>query len=312
MHSYAVLFPGQGSQSEEMGRQAYECYSEARTLFDAADAQLGYSLSSLCFHGSTDELHDTVVTQPAVFVTSLALWGVIESRSRIQVSHFAGHSLGQLTATVASGSLDFGSGLQLVRERGALMKMAGQESPGGMVAILGSETETVSDICHQVREDTGQVLQIANHNAPGQIVISGDEDALLRASELALSLGAKKAVRLPVSIAAHSPKMAIAAERFREVVGAAQFRDPAVPIVDNVTARPLMKGEDIADSLVQQLTHPVHWVTSIQAMTGAGVKSFLEVGPGNVLTSLLKRIDRGVSRASISGVEDIESLIGGD
>ena len=272
----------------------------------------GFSLSSLCFYGSEAELEDTAVTQPAVFVTSLALWSVIESRASIQVSHFAGHSLGQLTATVASGALDFKAGLQLVRQRGTLMKAAGQESPGGMVAILGSTDETVNEICSHVREDTGQVLQIANHNAPGQMVLSGDEDALSRASELALSAGAKKVVRLPVSIAAHSPKMATAAERFRDVVEATRFHDANLPVVDNVTARPLLKGEEIAESLVQQLTQPVRWVSSIQAMTGAGVSSFLEVGPGNVLTSLMKRIDRSVSRTSVSGVEGVEALIGGN
>jgi [acyl-carrier-protein] S-malonyltransferase len=307
MSHTAFLFPGQGSQYVGMGQDLYEAYPEARAIFDQADDILGLALLELCFNGPEERLSDTINTQPAIFATSVALLRALTSNKLPVPGFVAGHSLGEYSALLAAGAMDFVSGLQLVRERGRLMKEAGQRSPGGMAAVLGLETEVVDQVCRQAREETGGVIQVANYNSPGQIVISGDFRTRDVAVELAQAEGAKKVVPLAVSIAAHSPLMRCIADEFRQAVEAVEFRSPAVPVVANVSATPLEGVDAIREELVQQLTSPVRWVESVQYMIGQGVAEFVEIGPKDVLTKLMRRIDRSVQAMSVEDVATVDS-----
>ena len=307
MSRLAFIFPGQGSQYVGMGRDVYETYPVARAVFDEADAELGFPLSELCFAGPKEALNDTFNTQPAIFVTSVALWRVIQPRHS-DAAFFAGHSLGEYSALVAAGALDFVAGLRLVRERGRLMKAAGEQGRGGMAAVLGLDAPTLDRICDQAREATGGVVQAANYNSPGQIVISGDEEALAEAMARAKAAGARRVVRLAVSIAAHSPLMSSAIVPFRQAVEGTPFRTPGTSVVGNVTARPLASVGEIVSELVQQLTAPVRWTESVQWMIAQGVDTFVEVGPGKVLTGLVRRIDRSVRTINVKDVADIRAF----
>ena len=302
MSQTAFLFPGQGSQYVGMGQDLSEAYPEVRAIFDQADKVMGFALSDLCFNGPEEALNDTINTQPAIFVISVALLRALES-SRLQAPSFvAGHSLGEYLALVAAGAMDFAAGLQLVRERGRLMKEAGQRSPGGMAAVLGLEAEVVDQVCRQAREETGGVIQVANYNSPGQIVISGDFRTRGVAIELAKAERAKRVVPLAVSIAAHSPLMECIVDEFRQAVEATEFRMPTVPVVANVSAASLKSVEAIREELVQQLTSPVRWVESVRYMIGQGVTEFVEIGPKDVLTKLMRRIDKSVQATSVGDV----------
>jgi [acyl-carrier-protein] S-malonyltransferase len=307
MIQIAFLFPGQGSQYVGMGQGLSEAYPEAGATFDQADKVLGFALSDLCFKGPEEALNDTINTQPAIFVISVALLRALES-SRLQAPSFvAGHSLGEYSALVAAGAMDFAAGLQLVRERGRLMKEAGERSPGGMAAVLGLEAEVVDQVCRQAREETGGVIQVANYNSPGQIVISGDFRARDVAIELAKAKGAKRVVPLAVSIAAHSPLMECIVDEFRQAVEATEFRMPTLPVVANVSAASLEGVEAIREELVQQLTSPVRWVESVRYMIGQGVTEFVEIGPKDVLKKLMRRIDKSVQATSVGDVTAADS-----
>ena len=307
MNKTAFLFPGQGSQYMGMGQDLYDAYPEARATFDQADKVLGFALSELCFNGPEATLKDTINTQPAIFVTSVALLRALESNGLQAPGFVAGHSLGEYSALVAAGAMDFAAGLQLVRERGRLMKEAGERSSGGMAAVLGLEEETVNEVCRQARKETGGVIQVANYNSPGQIVISGDFRTRDVAIELAKAEGAKKVVPLAVSIASHSPLMECIVDEFRWAVEAVEFRRPTVPVVANVSAAPLESVKAIREELVQQLTSPVRWVESVRYMIGQGVTQFVEIGPKDVLTKLMRRIDKSVQAVSGGDVTAVGS-----
>jgi [acyl-carrier-protein] S-malonyltransferase len=306
----ALIFPGQGSQEVGMGADLATQFRVARQTFEEADDILGFALSELCFNGPEQELTNTINAQPALYVAGIAtLRTVYEALGdTFRPACVAGHSLGELTALTAAGSLDFPAGLKLVRKRGELMAAADQHSPGGMAAILGLDTETVDSICDQAHEATQGVAVVANDNCPGQTVIAGDEETLGVAMELAGEAGARKVVRLAVSIASHSPLMARVADEFRTALEDTPFRQPMIPIVGNTGAQPLQTEQEIRTELGDQLTSRVRWTESVQAMLSDGMTTFVELGSKDVLTSLLKRIDRSTTRFVVDDPDGVASL----
>lgn len=306
----AFVFPGQGAQVVGMGKDIVEAFPAAQAIFTEADEILGFSLSTLCFEGPEDELNDTINTQPALFVYGLAVLRVVEEAFPGQrPAVVAGHSLGELTALVAAGALSFADGLRLVRERGRLMKAAGDENPGAMAAILGLSAEVVQGICADAAAQTGGVLVLANDNCPGQLVISGDSRTLDLGVSLATEAGAKRAVKLAVSIAAHSPLMEPSAAEFRQALAGLPFEVPASPVYANVTAAPLTNVAEIREELEQQLTGSVRWTESVNAMIGAGISRFVEFGPKDVLAGLVKRIDRSKSRVVLENLDSLQQFL---
>jgi [acyl-carrier-protein] S-malonyltransferase len=307
----AFLFPGQGSQVVGMGKALIESEPVARQVFEQADDFLEFPLSRLAWEGPEDELNDTVNTQPALMVHSTAVYQVFRGRyPEFQPAFVAGHSMGELSALIASGALPYLEALGLVRKRGELMKRAGEVSPGGMAAILGLDIPTVEAVCAQASAGAGPQgsVQVANDNCPGQVVISGAREALDRALELAREAKARRAVALAVSIAAHSPLMLNAQQDFNQVVEQALIQSPQIPLVGNVTAAPLTSADAIRQDLRAQLTSRVRWTESIQFMIAHGVDTFIEFGPGNVLSGLMKRIDRQVKAYSLGNPDDFDRL----
>ncbi|NJN55519.1 MAG: ACP S-malonyltransferase [Anaerolineae bacterium] len=294
--STAFLFPGQGSQHVGMGHDLVQHCPESRAVFDQADDLLGFSLSGLCFAGPETELMDTVNQQPAIFTTSMAVFAWMQTEGWQRPSFVAGHSLGEFSALVAAGVFSFADGLRLVRRRGELMKLAGEREPGAMAAVLGLDMPVVQQLCAQASEQAGRPVQVANDNCPGQVVISGDARALQTAVQLAEQAGARKVVRLPISIAAHSPLMASVSADFAEAVEATPMQTAVCPVIGNVTARPLSNPDEIRAELKAQLTAGVIWTASINGLLASGVDTFVEVGPGDTLLSFMKRIDRNAKR----------------
>jgi len=296
----AYLFPGQGSQHVGMGRTLAQAFPAAREVYAQADDILGIDLTTICFDGPAEVLNDTFNAQAALLTTGIAALRALQEHwgSKLLPTYVAGHSLGEFTALVAAEALSFEDGVQLVRERGRLMKQAGDLHPGGMAAILGLDMSDVEQFCRDAQESSGEYVGIANDNCPGQIVVSGSVAALEKIVSLAEGAGAKRVVTLAVSIASHSPFMASAAEEFEDVLESVTMQPPLVPVIANVGARPLTDPQEIRQALVHQLTSPVRWTESIRWMIEHGARHFVEVGPKQVLTSLLKRIDRSVSRFS--------------
>ncbi len=287
----ALLFPGQGSQYIGMGRALAESDHLAAQIFARADTILGFALSRLCWDGPAEDLNDTAFTQPAIFTHSMALLTSLQARlPGFRPAAVAGHSMGEISALVASEALSFEDGLTLVRERGLAMKQAGEQLPGGMAAVLGLDLAEVEAACAAAASQTGAVVGVANDNCPGQVVISGDEPGLVAAMEHLKQAGARKVIRLAVSIAAHSRLMIPAQTRFTQAVQQTRLGDAGLPIYGNVDAAPLLTAASIEQDLRNQLTMRVRWTESIRNLAAAGVTAFLEVGPGNVLTGLAKRI----------------------
>lgn len=306
----AALFPGQGSQSLGMGADIACEYEIARDTFAQADEILGYSLSEICWHGPAAALDQTANTQPALYVTSLAIWRVLRDLlPAAQPAWMAGHSLGELSALTAAGALDFAAGLRLVRARGSLMQRAGESQPGAMAAVLGLEMAVVRDLCSAVAQETGGTVVLANDNCPGQAVVSGDVPAVEKLIDAARAAGARRALRLAVSVAAHSPLMSAAQADFHDAVQATEFNSPAIPIIGNVSAQPLNTTDQIRAELHQQLTQPVRWTESMTALLDAGAQTFVEIGAGKVLTGLMRRINRQKARFNIDSLRALESFL---
>ena len=308
MAKMAFLFPGQGSQYVGMGLDLYRQYSEARSVFDEADKALGFKLSRLCFEGPQDELDDTVNTQVAVLTMSLAtLQAMGDVHQWGEISSVAGHSLGEYSALVAAGKVSFVDAVGLVRERGRLMKEAGERSPGGMAAVLGLPAEPVAEACAQAQDETGTAIEVANHNSPEQIVISGEREGLERATELMRQKGARRVVPLAVSIASHCSLMGSVARGLREAVSSIAFQETDIPLVGNVTGGPLVRTEAIREELVKQVISPVQWVPSVRCMVDHGVRTFVEVGPKDILSKLVKRIVSDVQSINVGDASAVEA-----
>jgi [acyl-carrier-protein] S-malonyltransferase len=293
-----------------MGKDFVEAYPTAKDLFQQADEILGMPLSSLCFDGPEDQLNDTINTQPALYTCSAAILRVLqEELPQARPAFVAGHSMGELTALMAAGAMGFEDGLRLARERGYWMKEAGVRNPGAMAAVLGLDAQVVREVCEAATTRVGKPVIMANDNCPGQIVISGYEEALNAAMVLAEEKGARKVIKLAVSIAAHSPLMASVTADYQNAVDAIPFQQPHTPIYSNITAKPLNTVSEIQQELGGQLTNPVRWTESIQSMIEAGAEQFVEIGPGDVLTGMMKRIDRGVTRVTLNSVEAVKAFV---
>jgi [acyl-carrier-protein] S-malonyltransferase len=303
----ALLFPGQGSQHVGMSRALAEAFPLARTTLAEADEVLGFPLSRLMWEGPEAELVLTRNAQPAILAHSVAVWRLVQDRLG-PVSMAAGHSLGEFSAHVAAGSLSFADALSVVRLRGELMFEAGKARAGTMSAVLGMEDSLVEAVCADASGPGGTVVVAANYNSAGQVVISGDVEAVARAGELAKERGAKRVVPLSVSGAFHSPLMRPAEAGLEERLVAARLGDPGFPVYSNVTTAPVTTGEDARRLLVRQLTEPVRWAGLVAAMVKDGARKLVELGPGSVLTGLNKRNARDVEARAIGEPDDIAAL----
>ncbi|REL33668.1 [acyl-carrier-protein] S-malonyltransferase [Rhodohalobacter sp. SW132] len=290
----AILFPGQGSQFVGMAKDHFDSSNDVKKLFLSADEQLGYAITEIMFEGPSETLMQTRYTQPAIFLHSVALF----YEMNIIPDAVAGHSLGELSALVAAKVLSFETALDLVQLRGDLMQEAGEIHPGTMAAIIGMDDAVVDDICAEASEEINKPVVAANYNCPGQLVISGDEDAVSKAVDIAKERGCRLAKMLPVSGAFHSPLMKPALDGFKKKVDNIEFNDPVCPFYSNATAEPTRKSDVVKENLIAQLTSPVRWTQTLLNMESNGITDFTEVGPGKVLQGLVKRT---VSNANITG-----------
>jgi len=307
--SLAFVFPGQGSQVVGMGRALAEAFPESRAVFDEADQALGFALSRLCYEGPEDELRLTANTQPAILASSVAAYRALEARG-LRPDWVAGHSLGEYSALVAAGTLGLADAVRTVRRRGEYMQEAVPVGEGAMAAILGLDLAAIESACAEAAQ--GQVVAPANINCPGQVVIAGHKEAVSRAIEACKARGNRRAIPLPVSAPFHCALMLPAQERLAADLAGLTFRDPSVPLVNNVDAKVVRSGDECRDGLVRQVSGAVRWQQSVELLRQQGVATFVEVGPGTVLTGLIKKVDResrvyaagdpaGVEQAARSG-----------
>lgn len=335
----AFLFPGQGSQAVGMGADVFAASPAAKQVFEAVDEAVGIPLSTLCFQGPEETLRETINAQPAIVTVSLAILAAFQEALTLPTqytpawtyplvpSYTAGHSVGEYSALVASGALDLKQAALLVRERGRLMHNEGTVCPGGMAAIIGMDDERLQAVCQDATQQVQQELAneqpkgtssmhpglgqvaIANYNAPGQIVISGEQRALTRASELAKERGAKRVIPLSVSGAFHSPVMQPAATGLAQAVDAAGIHDATIPVIGNIEGTALVTTQDIRHELTQQIASSVQWVRTIEYMVNAGVTVFIEIGPGQTLTGMVKRIAKGITTVTIGSSAEVEKAV---
>ncbi|UCG82464.1 MAG: ACP S-malonyltransferase [Dehalococcoidia bacterium] len=299
----ACIFPGQGSQAVGMGYSLYESSRQAKEVFKEADEALQFHISQLCFEGPEEVLRDTINAQPAILTTSIAcLRAASEFGAPLKPVVVAGHSLGEYTALVAADVISFTDAVILVRERGRLMHEAGKAKPGGMAAIIGLDEVTLEEVCRE----TGS--QIANFNCSGQIVISGTRESLARSMDLAKARGARRVIPLQVSGAFHSVLMQPTVEGMTQAISQVDFKHPSVPVIANSTAQPLTSADEVKDELIRQLCNCVQWQPSVEYMLGAGVSTFIEIGPGQVLTGLIRKISNEVQVFNMSDPDSINAI----
>lgn len=305
----AFVFPGQGSQTVGMGNELANHFPIAKQTFEEADGILGFALSKTMWEGPADDLNDTINTQPALYVHSLAAFRVFtQIYPLFKPAAVAGHSLGELSALTAAGALTFEAGLRLVRKRGWLMKQAGERNPGSMAAVLNLDILVLEKVCAEASTD-GEPVQVANDNCPGQVVISGSKAAVERAMAGAKAAGAKRAIPLAVSIAAHSKLMASIQDEWDESVRAADIKDPSMEIVGNVNAGSMRSAGEICADIQSQMQSRVRWTETIQLLTNQGITSFVEAGPGTVLLGLIRRITPSISGFALGNLADFEALV---
>lgn len=307
MTGVALLFPGQGSQYVGMGRDLAEDDTSTRELYEQADDTLEMRLSRLCWEGPEDELRATENAQPAILLHSWAVWRLIARHAGV-VEAAAGHSLGELCAYLVAGAYGFEDGLRIVRERGRLMGASGADRPGTMAAVLGLDAEAVAGVCERAAASGGVVVP-ANLNAPGQVVISGDVEAVGAAGGFAREAGARRVLPLSVSGAFHSPLMEAAADGLQQAFDAATWADPSFPVVSNATAAGVTDSETARRTLMLQLTSPVRWMEGIARIRDRGPSRWLEVGPGNVLSGLARRIDRGLRVTPVGDSSSVDAYL---
>ncbi|MBM4384257.1 MAG: ACP S-malonyltransferase [Deltaproteobacteria bacterium] len=292
-----------------MGRDVFDASPAARAVFEAADRALGFSISKLCFEGPEDELRRTEIQQPAIVTTSIALLRAVEEKLPLAPRFVAGHSLGEYSALVAAGALSLEDAVVLVNKRGRFMQEAVPAGKGAMAALMGLEPASVDEACRTAAAETGLVVSPANYNSSQQIVIAGDASAVERAIAVAKERGAKRAVPLPVSAPFHCALMRPAAERLAGELARVKFADPRVPVITNVEAAPNASGSRIPALLEQQVTAPVRFIESVKQLAALGVTRVIEIGPGSVLTGLVARIERGIERANVSSLEEVNAVV---
>ena len=303
----AIMFPGQGSQKVGMGKALADVYPVCREAFDEADAALGEALSRLCFEGPDERLSLTENTQPAILAASIAAYRLVASLG-VRPAFVAGHSLGEYSANVAAGTMDFGDALRIVRKRGRYMQEAVPVGTGAMSAILGLDASKVAQACQEAAE--GEVVSAANLNGAGQVVIAGTRDAVARAGERAKALGARRVIALPVSAPFHCALMKPAEARLAPELRALTVLDPRIPIVANVDAEPKRTGAAAIEALVAQVSSPVRWEDVVRRLASEGVTTYVEVGPGNVLSGLVRKIHREARIVNVAGPDDVSSIEG--
>jgi [acyl-carrier-protein] S-malonyltransferase len=306
MGKVAFMFPGQASQYPGMGKELAEKYPAARAVFEEADKALGFSISKMCFEGSEEELKLTANTQPAILTVSVAAYRVVAEKG-LAPDYVAGHSLGEYSALVAVGALNFSDAVRLVHKRGKYMQEAVPAGQGGMAAIMGISPAVVQDACKRAAE--GEICSPANLNSPEQTVISGHASAVKRAVEIASQLGAKRSMMLAVSAPFHSALMMPAQEKLEKDLRATSFSDLQVPLVTNVDADTIRKGDEAREALVRQVTMPVRWQESMRLLLDEGVNTFLEVGPGKVLTGLMRQIERSVASLNVEDEKSLQATV---
>ncbi len=307
----AFVFPGQGSQSPGMGKDLADNFSIARQVFEEANDSLGFDIASLCYNGPEEDLKLTTNTQPAILTVSVAALRVLEQETGLTAGAAAGHSLGEYSALVCAGALEFADAVRTVRQRGAFMQEAVPVGVGAMAAIMGLDTETIESLCAEAAQ--GEVVSAANFNSPGQVVIAGHSSAVARACELAKANGAKRALPLPVSAPFHCSLMVPAGERLQEVLADVQVGALRVPVVTNVEATPNSDAARVKDLLISQVSAPVRWDESVKKLAELGVERYIEVGPGKVLSGLIKRIAKGSVVHNVentAGIKCLESVVG--
>lgn len=305
--SLAFIFPGQGSQSVGMLKDLSENFSEVSATFQEASDALGYNLWSLIQEGPAEKLNSTDVTQPAMLASGVATWRVWQAKGGAMPTMMAGHSLGEYTALVCAGSLDFVDAIKLVSQRGKFMMQAVPAGTGAMAAVLGMDDDAVRQVCLDAAQ--GEVLEAVNYNSPGQVVVAGNKSAVERVCVLAKEKGAKRALELPVSVPSHCALMKPAADQLAEVLKGISFNTPSIPVINNVDVVAAEYEADIRDALKRQLFNPVRWVETIEKMAADGADQFIECGPGKVLVGLNKRINKALTSAALLDTATIEASL---